>query len=63
MKVKNNLTMKDTIAGLLLTTTVEEYNKKKLELPVIDNSKHYIKAILWKNRSKIANSCARNKLY
>lgn len=41
--VKNNLTMVDTIAGLLLTTTVEEYNKKKLDLPVIDNSKQYIK--------------------
>ena len=43
MKVKNKLTMKDTIAGLLLTIAVEEYNKKKLDLPVIDNSKHYIK--------------------
>ena len=43
MKVKNKLTMKDTIAGLLLTTAVEEYNKKKLDLPVIDNNKTYIK--------------------
>lgn len=43
MKVKNNLTMSDTIAGLLLTTAVEEYNKKQLDLPVIDNNKTYIK--------------------
>lgn len=42
-EIKNNLTMTDTIAGILLTTTVEEYNKKKIELPIIDNSKHYIK--------------------
>ena len=46
MKLKNNLTIIDTIAGILLTTTVEEYSKKKLELPVIDNSKQYIKGEL-----------------
>lgn len=42
-EIKNNLTMTDTIAGILLTTTVEEYNKKQLDLPIIDNSKQYIK--------------------
>lgn len=42
-EVKNNLTMTDTIAGIILTTVTEEYNKKKLDLPVIDNNKTYIK--------------------
>ena len=42
-EIKNNLTMTETIAGILLTTAVEEYNKKKIDLPVIDNSKQYIK--------------------
>lgn len=43
MELKNSLTIIDTIAGILLTTTVEEYSKKKIELPVIDNDKTYIK--------------------
>ena len=40
---KNSLTMTETVAGILLTTTVEEYNKKKLDLPVIDNDTTYVK--------------------
>ena len=43
MELKNNITLIDTIAGILLTTTVEEYSKKKIELPVIDNDTTYIK--------------------
>ena len=46
MEIKNNLTMTDTIAGIILTTVTEEYNKKKLDLPVIDNNKTYIKGEL-----------------
>ena len=42
-EIKNNLTITDTIAGIILTTVTEEYNKKKLNLPVIDNNKTYIK--------------------
>lgn len=51
-EVKNNLTMTETIAGLLLTTTVEEYNKKKIDLPVIDNNKTYIKEEQLDNKVK-----------
>lgn len=54
-EVKNNLTMTETIAGILLTTAVEEYNKKKLDLPVIDNSKQYIK-------EEILNDCVKYSL-
>lgn len=43
MRLKNSLTTVDTIAGILLTTTVEEYSKKNIELPVIDNDTTYIK--------------------
>lgn len=52
MELKNNLTLIDTIAGILLTTTVEEYSKKKLELPVIDNSKTYIKETITEDKVK-----------
>lgn len=51
-EIKNNLTMSDTIAGIILTTAVEEYNKHNLDLPVIDNSKHYIKEELLDNGVK-----------
>ena len=51
-EVKNNLTMIDTIAGILLTTTVDEYNKKKLELPVIDNDRTYIKETITDDKVK-----------
>ena len=30
MRLQNSLTTVDTIAGILLTTTVEEYNKKSI---------------------------------
>ena len=52
MKVKNNLTMTETIAGILLTTAVEEYNKKKLELPVIDNDTTYINETITDDKVK-----------
>lgn len=52
MELKNNLTIIDTIAGILLTTTVEEYNKKKLDLPVIDNNKTYIKETITDDKVK-----------
>lgn len=51
-ELKNNLTMTETIAGILLTTAVEEYNKKNLELPVIDNDKTYIKESITDDKVK-----------
>lgn len=52
MKLKNSLTIIDTIAGILLTTTVEEYNKKNIELPVIDNDTTYIKEAILEDSVK-----------
>ena len=52
MELKNSLTIIDTIAGILLTTTVDEYNKKKLELPVIDNDTTYIKEAILDDKVK-----------
>lgn len=52
MELKNSLTIIDTIAGILLTTTVEEYSKKKLELPVIDNDTTYIKESILEDKVK-----------
>jgi hypothetical protein len=52
MELKNSLTVIDTVAGILLTTTVEEYNKKKLELPVIDNDTTYIKETITEDKVK-----------
>lgn len=52
MELKNSLTIIDTIAGILLTTTVEEYSKKKLELPVIDNDTTYIKESITDDKVK-----------
>lgn len=52
MELKNNLTLIDTIAGILLTTTVEEYSKKKIELPVIDNDTTYIKETIADDKVK-----------
>ena len=52
MELKNSLTIIDTIAGILLTTTVEEYNKKKLELPIIYNDTTYIKETILNDRVK-----------
>lgn len=52
MELKNSLTIIDTIAGILLTTAVEEYSKKKLELPVIDNDKTYIKEAITDDKVK-----------
>ena len=52
MELKNSLTIVDTIAGILLTTTVEEYSKKKLELPVINNDTTYIKESITDNKVK-----------
>ena len=46
MELKNNITMTDTIADIILTTVTEEYNKKHIDLPVIDNNKTYIKGEL-----------------
>ena len=43
MRLQNSLTIVDTIAGILLRATVEEYSKKNIELPVIDNDTTYIK--------------------
>ena len=43
MRLKNSLTTVDTIAGILLRATVEEYSKKNIELPIIDNDTTYIK--------------------
>ena len=51
-ELKNNLTMKDTIAGIILTTAVEEYNKKKLDLPIIDNDTTYIKESVLEDKVK-----------
>ena len=52
MELKNSLTIIDTIAGILLTTTVEEYSKKKIELPVIDNDTTYIKEAILEDKVK-----------
>lgn len=52
MELKNKLTTIDTIAGILLTTTVEEYNKKKIKLPIIDNDTTYIKESITENKVK-----------
>lgn len=52
MELKNNLTTIDTIAGILLTTTVEEYNKKKIELPIINNDTTYIKESINEDKVK-----------
>ena len=52
MELKNSLTMTETIAGMLLTTTAEEYNKKKLDLPVIDNDTTYIKEAILDDKVK-----------
>ena len=52
MELKNKLTNIDTIAGILLTTTVEEYNKKKIELPVINNDTTYIKESITEDKVK-----------
>lgn len=52
MELKNNLTLIDTIAGILLTTTVEEYSKKKIELPVINNDTTYIKETILEDKVK-----------
>ena len=52
MRLKNSLTTVDTIAGILLRATVEEYSKKKLELPVIDNDTTYIKEKLLDDKVK-----------
>ena len=52
MELKNSLTIIDTIAGIILTTTVEEYSKKKIELPVIDNSTTYIKETITDDKVK-----------
>ena len=52
MELKNSLTIIDTIAGILLTTTVEEYSKKKLDLPVIDNDTTYIKESIAEDKVK-----------
>lgn len=43
MRLNNSLTIVDTIAGMLLRITVEEYSKKNIELPIIDNGTAYIK--------------------
>ena len=51
-EVKNNLTMTETIAGILLTTAVEEYNKKHIDLPVIDNNTTYIKETITDDKVK-----------
>ena len=52
MELKNDLTIIDTIAGILLTTTVEEYSKKKIELPVINNDTTYIKESVLEDKVK-----------
>lgn len=52
MRLKNSLTIVDTIAGILLRATVEEYSKKNIELPVIDNDKTYIKEAILEDKVK-----------
>ena len=52
MELKSSLTIIDTIAGILLTTTIEEYSKKKIELPVIDNDTTYIKETITDDKVK-----------
>ena len=52
MELKSSLTIIDTIAGILLTTTIEEYSKKKIELPVIDNDTTYIKETILEDKVK-----------
>lgn len=52
MELKNSLTIIDAIAGILLTTTVDEYSKKSIELPVIDNDTTYIKEDILENKVK-----------
>lgn len=52
MRLKNSLTTVDTIAGILLRATVEEYNRKNIELPIIDNDTTYIKEEILEDKVK-----------